>query len=173
MVSALMFFATYYQLNFLCVEFQRMFCEVQRQILTGFCSSCRAFLMSLSSQNSSVSSAYCTTLQDSVKFLFKSFMYSLKCTNLPFSAKFFFKSFMYRLKNQGSESCTSKYPLIEWNSIRFDFNWDPIGFSITYYSFLLSIVYKAMNHLNCWFRESQIVQFVLLMFEVVGIENFG
>ena len=34
--------------------------------------------MSLASQNSSVSSASCTTLQDSVNFLLKSFMYRLK-----------------------------------------------------------------------------------------------
>ena len=34
--------------------------------------------MSLSSQNSNLSPAYCTTLQDSVKFLFKSFLYRLK-----------------------------------------------------------------------------------------------
>ena len=34
--------------------------------------------MSLSAQNSSVSSENCTTLQNSVKFLFKSFMFRLK-----------------------------------------------------------------------------------------------
>ena len=55
-----------------------MFREVEREILTGFCSSCRAFLMSLSSQKRSVLSAYCTTLKDPVKLLFKSFKYRLK-----------------------------------------------------------------------------------------------
>ena len=144
MVSALMFFATYYQLSFLCVEFQRMFCEVQRQILTGFCSSCRAFLMSLSSQNSSVSSAYCTTLQDSVKFLFKSFMYSLKCTNLPFSAKFFFKSFMYRLKIRGQKVALRSTPWL--SEIQFDL----ILIEIQLDSVLLTTVFCCLLFIKQW-----------------------
>ena len=63
---------------FFVLSFREQIVKYRDKFWQKFCNSCRALMMSISLQNSSVSSAYWNTLQDSIKFLFKSFMYRLK-----------------------------------------------------------------------------------------------